>query len=224
MRVKSLLIVSGIEIAMHELPLFRGAVIRLTGGDSVWHNHGDDALQYRYPLIQYKRIGGRAAVFAIGDGVEHLGGLLNAGTSSIWLGDRECNFTVDRLLPGNTFIQTWQHEFHYHLRKWLPLNSENYARYQATGSVAEHAIMLEDILTANMLSMCKGLGITVEKTIECAITHIDEPRKVYYKGTPMMSFDVEFGTNMSLPDYIGLGKGVSLGHGVCVEKKEKKTE
>ena len=119
-------------------------------------------------------------------------------------------------------LQVWQTHFNYHLRKWLPLNSENYARYQATNSVAEHVLMLENILTANMLSMCKGLGITIDKNIECSITHIEEPRKTYYKGIPMMSFDVEFSSNMSLPDYIGLGKGVSLGHGVCVEKKTQK--
>ena len=222
MRVKKLLIVLTAQVSMHELPLLRGALIRVAGGDDLFHNHDGDGLRYRYPLIQYKRIGGHAAVMAIGEGVEHIGSLLNAGCETLTLGSREIPYGIERVEPGNILVQTWQETFDYHLRKWLPLNSENYARYQATGSVAEHAIMLEDILTANMLSMCKGLGITVEKTIECSITHIGEPRKVHYKGTPLMSFDVEFSSNMSLPDYIGLGKGVSQGHGVCVMKKDKK--
>jgi hypothetical protein len=36
-----------------------------------------------------------------------------------------------------------------------------------------------------------------------------------------MSFDAEFKTNVSLPDYIGLGKGVSLGMGTVVRKYGK---
>ena len=40
-----------------------------------------------------------------------------------------------------------------------------------------------------------------------------------------MSFDVEFKANVSLPDYIGLGKGVSLGFGTVVsENKNNKTQ
>jgi hypothetical protein len=38
----------------------------------------------------------------------------------------------------------------------------------------------------------------------------------------MQAFDVEFKTNVSLPDYIGLGKGASTGFGVVVKKREKK--
>jgi len=45
------------------------------------------------------------------------------------------------------------------------------------------------------------------------ITQLDEPRTQYYKGVRLLSFDAEFKTNVSLPDYIGLGKGVSLGMG-----------
>lgn len=34
----------------------------------------------------------------------------------------------------------------------------------------------------------------------------------------------EFITNVSIPDYVGLGKGASLGYGVTVRKKEKTTQ
>jgi hypothetical protein len=37
----------------------------------------------------------------------------------------------------------------------------------------------------------------------------------------MTIFDAEFLTNVSIPDYAGLGKGVSVGYGVTVRKKEK---
>ena len=56
------------------------------------------------------------------------------------------------------------------------------------------------------------------------ITAIEDPRVVMYKGVKLMSFDAEFKTNVSIPDYVGLGKGVSLGMGMVVRRYEKKNE
>jgi CRISPR/Cas system endoribonuclease Cas6 (RAMP superfamily) len=38
----------------------------------------------------------------------------------------------------------------------------------------------------------------------------------------MMAFDILFKTNVSLPNYIGLGKGASTGFGMVVQKREPK--
>jgi transketolase N-terminal domain/subunit len=40
----------------------------------------------------------------------------------------------------------------------------------------------------------------------------------------MTMFDAEFLTNVSIPDYAGLGKGVSVGYGMAVRKKDKKEQ
>ena len=52
------------HISKEEIPLFRGAVIStLEQNNILFHNHNDDnSLRYSYPLIQYKRIGGCAAI------------------------------------------------------------------------------------------------------------------------------------------------------------------
>ena len=112
--------------------------------------------------------------------------------------------------------------FTYHLRKWLPLNQENYAKYMAMESLADKYAMLEKLLTGNILSMAKGLGVHFERQVECKITAMEEPRLIVYKGVKMMAFDAEFKSNVSLPDYVGLGKGVSLGFGMVVRRYEKK--
>ena len=84
--------------------------------------------------------------------------------------------------------------------------------------------MLERLLTANILSFAKGIGLYFDGQVITRITQLVEPRLQYYKGVKLMSFDAEFKTNVSLPDYIGLGKGVSLGMGTVVRKYRKTIE
>ena len=104
--------------------------------------------------------------------------------------------------------------FRYTLRKWLPFNSNNYNEFLQLEGLAARAEFLQRILVGNILSMCKGLGIRLERDITCEILKMEEPRLELYKGVKMMSFDVEFKTNVSLPDFCGLGKGTSLGMGM----------
>lgn len=222
MKVRTLIINFENKLPLNKMPMFRGAIIDLVGGDDMYHNHKEDSFYYRYPFIQYKRIHGQAAIFTIGPGTEQIAKLLNAPNLELKIGEESETFKIEKIIPGLTLIQTWDTNFRYHLRKWIALNSENYAKYLEMETVIERTQFLQNILTGNILSMCKGLGITIEKTIECLITQIDEPRKVTYKGNKLMSFDLEFACNVSLPDYIGLGKAVSMGYGMVVMKHERK--
>ena len=199
--------------------MFRGAAIWVAGGDPLFHNHTDGGYVYSYPLIQYKRIGGKAAVVAIGDAVDSIGKLLMCEGAPLRLGNREIPYRIEKVVPSNMIIRTWDTKFHYHLHKWLPLNEKNYEEYQRMEALTERIQLLERVLTGNILSMCKGLSITVSDKIECSITEVSKPLKVYYKGTPMISMDVEFSSNVSIPDYFGLGKGASIGRGICTRKR-----
>ena len=62
--------------------------------------------------------------------------------------------------------------------------------------------------------MAKGIGWTVENSIEVAITEIESERVITYKDLPYHSFDLYFKCNVSLPPYIGLGKAPSHGFGI----------
>ena len=218
-KTRSLRIIFSSEITQRELELFRGAVIRATGGDQFFHNHTDGGYVYSYPLIQYKRIGGKAAVVAIDEAVDSIGKLLMSEGSTMRLGDREIPYCVEKVVPSNMIIRTWDTKFSYHLHKWLPLNEKNYEEYQQMEALTDRIQLLERVLTGNILSMCKGLSITISDKIECSITEVSKPIKVYYKRTPMVSMDVEFACNVSIPDYFGLGKGASIGRGICTRKR-----
>lgn len=209
-------------ISYHEIPMFRGALIAAVGDNcsEFFHNHNGDGYRYRYPLIQYKRIGGCAAVVCVGQGTEEIGAFFSTGHFVFKLGEsREEKFEIDKIRTRRTTVQVWDSNFRYTLRDWLPFNPENYRHYLECEGIVERTSLLERIWVGNVLSMCKGLTITVENEIKCNIVSIDEPRKVYYKGVPMMSFSCVLDSNISLPDFIGLGKGASMGHGTIVRQR-----
>ena len=137
------------------------------------------------------------------------------------IGDRQVRLEVEKVNASQTLVQIWDTMFTYRIRKWLPFNQENYEKYMALDSVVDKYAMLERLLTGNILSFAKGLDIRFENQVECKITAVDEPRILTYKGVKMMAFDAEFKTNVSLPDFVGLGKGVSLGCGTIISVDDK---
>lgn len=207
--------------------MFRGALIAAVGNgcSEYFHNHRGSAYRYGYPMIQYKRIGGYAAVVCVGQGTEEIGAFFSAGNFVFKIGElREEKFEIDTVKTYRTEVQAWDSTFRYTLRDWLPFNPENYRRYLACEGIVERVDLLERILIGNILSTCKGLGITIEREINCKMVKIEKSRKVYYKGVPMMSFSCELTCNISLPDFIGLGKGTSIGHGTIIRQRKVNNE
>ena len=214
-RTKILIVRFVNEIAREELPLFRGAVLNsIEHSDVLFHNHQEEGgLRYSYPLIQYKRINQRAAIVCLEEGTDVIGQFFSACNFDVCLGDRQLTLEVESVKAEQHLVQIWDGEFAYHIRRWLPLNQDNYETYCQEESLAERCALLERLLTANILSFAKGVGMHFDEQVVAKITQLDEPRTQYYKGVRLLSFDAEFKTNVSLPDYIGLGKGVSLGMG-----------
>lgn len=214
------------DIAAWEIPLFRGAVLNAIGSDVdiLYHNHAaDNGYRYSYPLIQYKRLGGKAAIVCVEEGVDSIGQFLMAQQPEIVLGERAAKLEMASVRPQNVLMQTWQSNFDYRLQHWLPLNSENYRRYQELESLTERIALLESILKGNLLSMCKGLGIYLSEELRVSITRLSDPHLVKVKGIRVMSFDVDFRSNLSLPDGLGIGKNASLGYGMVLRSRPKKT-
>ena len=105
----------------------------------------------------------------------------------------------------------------YHLHQWQPLNTKNYEQYQSTDSLIEKIKILERVLTGNILSFLKGVDIHIEEQIDIHITNITGQRPTNYKGIKLIVFDIEFKTNLCLPQYIGIGKNASIGYGILTK-------
>lgn len=219
------------EIKQDEIPYFRGAVLARLGKDSciLFHNHdGAEKFRYAYPLIQYKRINRKAAIVCIEEGADTIGHFLTqCAEKDFMIGNRKVKMEIEAVQPTKTLVQIWEEPLRYNVRKWLPLNKENYKRYTEAESITERIAILENILKGNLLSMCKGLGISLSKQIEISIIDVSNQKLVRHKDIKLMSFDVEFKTNISIPDFVGIGKNASLGYGMVTRKriaKQKNTE
>lgn len=215
--IRTLTVLTDAEIHQNEVPLFRGAVIHSLGEhpNVYFHNHlDDDKFRYSYPLIQYKRLGGKAAIVCVEDGVDIIGQFLTEVDGMLTIGDRQITCNTSKIQPARILVQTWQEMFNYHISRWLPLNSQNYQHYKDIEGVVEKVSFLENILKANLLSMLKGLDIHLEKELLLKITDIGAPYLIYNKGVKMMAFNADFKCNLSIPNNIGIGKNSSIGYGI----------
>lgn len=214
-RVKLLLIRFINSIPQREIQHFRGAIIQAMGSANVlFHNHEEGGFRYSYPLIQYKRIGGNAAIVCVGDGTEVIGDFFSNCNFDIVLGNTPLHLEVFQIKAEQVLIQVWDDLFSYTLRKWLPLNQGNYQEYMQLESLSEQCAFLERVLTGNLLSFASGLNIHFDQEVKVHITALEDVRTYSYKGIRMQGFDIQFKSNVSLLDYIGLGKSVSVGFGV----------
>lgn len=225
-RLKTLVIRFDNPITFQELTSFRGAIIQAAGsGNVLFHNHVDNKFRYAYPLIQYKRIGGKAAIVCVGEGTEAIGDFFNNQDFNVVLGERRMSLKIENIKAENTLVQVWgENTFTYTMRKYLPLNQHNYKIYTHTESLMERTTILESCLVGNILSFAKGVGVFFEHNITANILKIVNESFYTYKGIQLMGMDVRFKSNVSLPNYIGLGKNASLGFGMLMREKEQYKE
>lgn len=194
----------------------RGYVGRQFQNKLLLHNHQNEELVYSYPLVQYKKIGEDIIIFAMEEGLDSI---------------KEIMSQLKELKMKNTYKITEKmlYEKEYEIKEskqllqykiitpWLALNQKNYKKYTTLINQKEKKIFLNKILIGNILSMSKSFGIMVNEKL-LVKSHL-QIQDVNYKSVVLKGFTGEFQTNFQLPDYIGLGKGVSHGYGTIVNTK-----
>lgn len=213
------------EIEPYEIPAFRGGVIAKAGPEHIlFHNHlNDREFLYGYPVIQYKRIGRNPAMICVDYGVDEIHHLFNNENLEIKVGERPVTLVVKNLQMNQYTLQVWERTFQYRLYNWLALNQDNYLRYQELQDDLMRTEFLENILKANILSFAKGMKWDVDRPISLRIDEVIKSKIVPYKQQKLLAFDIRYRSNVFLPDYVGLGKGVSLGFGTVSQIKERNT-
>ena len=225
--IRTLTVIYNTPITNREVPLFRGAVLSCMGdrADVLYHNHlGEKSFRYSYPLIQYKRINGNAAITCVEEGADIIGQFFSEAHPVLSIGEKVLPFEVARLQPARILVQTWKDSFKYKLHRWLPLNSKNFLRYKSLDNEPERIEFLENILKGNILSMLKGVGIILEDELIVNITQLSESYLVYNKGVGMTAYNAEFLCNLSIPNNLGIGKNASIGCGVIYQERNKQLE
>ena len=222
-RIRYLTVRFDTDLYDYELPAFRGAIVELVGSEhTLFHNHlSTGRFLYRYPVIQYKRIGSNPAIICLDEGVDEIHHVFNNASWDVQIGDRPVQLRIKDMRMNQFTMQAWEHRFPFCIRNWLALNQKNYEAYQELTGLVERITFLERILTGNILSMAKGLDWRIDREVIVRINDLSPLRWLRFKGQLLASFDADFSTNVFLPDFIGLGKGVSTGFGVVTRKRDR---
>lgn len=181
------------------------------------HNHYcNDNHLLTYPLVQYKIINGDVVIL----GIEEGGDVLKEISSdlNILKLNKEYKITEKILSEKEVDVKPSSEEKHYKfVTPWLGLNQKNYSKYNELYGWKDKKNFLNNILVGNLLSMSKGLGIIVNKRLHVK-SHF-EIKQVKYKSVIFNGFVGEFMVHYDIPDFFGLGKGVSHGFGTVCEIK-----
>ncbi len=200
----------------------RGFFADLDHADSCLHNHKESGEQiYRYPLVQYKVVGGHPMIIAMEDGIRSIHPHLMEQTR-ITLGEKiYTDMALDISLARRPMGDSREMRQYQFLTPWLALNQSNYEKYkEADGE--ERATLLSNILAGNLLSMCKGFGVTIENRL--IATHQLRSVSVWYKGKKMEGFMGTFQVNCCIPDLCGIGKGTARGFGTVKVQSDRMGE
>lgn len=203
------------HLSKQMLPVFRGAVIKGLGEDVpvAFHNHLQEGLAYSYPKVQYKIIDNHPAIVLIDISDKSLKDLHVEGSMNLSLNGRKQRFKLVDVVRQSYSPDISDTPKYYELNSYLPFNETNREVYNSLVALTDRICKLEDIITANILSMFKGLGTQIEQQIEVAITDMRYPFTAKYKDVAFDAFNLRFVSNILLPDYIGLGKSPSVGFG-----------
>ena len=189
----------------------RGSIASQNINKSIYHQHTDEGLKYRYPLIHYHILDEKAVITGFLEGVDETKKLFQK-LNYLQLGKKKHHITGKKLaITEQEFGLTDRTHRYRFVSPWIALNSRNYQKYIGFNG-SSRLKFLEKILTGNILSASKSLNYTVEDIIQTSLIYARQiPHKL--KGTPILAFQGVFEVNFELPELFGLGKSVSRGFG-----------
>lgn len=210
------------DLRLHQLPAFRGAIASKVGWEHHWfHNHDNENGGYfnRYPLIQYKlnpyKGQMRPMLLCLEHGIEEAQHLFGQSDWTLNIQGSLRDLKIAHLNVNRYTLHTWEHFFIYRLYKWQAMNPENYKKYQLLRGIAARTYFLEQLLKNQILSFAKGVAWDLSEDFSVKILSLPIAKWVDYKnGQKTLVFTLDFETAISLPNFIGLGKGASRGLGV----------
>jgi len=211
-----------LPVTYDQIPQWRGACAAWSGLEhDIFHNHeADGAVKYRYPLVQYRRTRGAAAIFAVNEGIEAVSGLLQQNEWTVQWQNQPRALHLAQMQMDTQTLGLAAERRHYRIQRWLALNDDNYAEYRRLPTFRERLALLDRTLSANLLALCGGLGWRIPRRFEADITQVTQIQPAKAHNLEMIVFDVEFSTDLILPSGLGIGKSSSRGFGVLQRLKK----
>jgi hypothetical protein len=208
----SLIPVNPMQFSITEL---RSHLAGKLGEYTALHKDSSSGYVYRYPVVQCKQIKNSLIALGISQGADFLFGHtrdlveISQGTSACTILERDTAIQPEEFGTGT--LQTY--EF---LTPWLALNQQNAKKFYTLKGKAERDAFMHRILVNNLEMLAKSLDYTIPDPIQCEakirfrIDRIERENVIVFLG--------KFRTNLTIPDYFGIGQSVSRGFGTirCV--------
>jgi len=167
--------------------------------------------KFLYPRVQVKILNEQIYFVGIGEGVEPIREIVNNidsldfGNITFQISDREIEECNNRFQPSEKLVR---YRF---ITPWVALNQSTGKKYRNIKN-KDRVNYLNKLLGQNIVFLSREMGIDLEENIFTKIglsTLLPKSIDENHWG----SFDGEFETNFILPNYIGIGNGITRGYG-----------
>lgn len=173
--------------------------------DPIFHNH-TEVLKHCYSLIQYKIINDNFAIVGIEEGAEKLKDVFDT-IKYIKIDQNYYKIQSSKLIECDEYFhidnsKTYTYRF---ISPWVCIGNNNIERFK------RKELNLNTLLTNNIFCTMKFLDLDTKSNI--IVSSKIKKTSVNFKNKIFYAFLGWFKTNVKIPNYIGLGKIVSTGHG-----------
>ena len=175
------------------------------------HKDSTAGFIHRYPVVQCKQIKSMLMVIGIGQGADLLQEI-SGGEKEFRIGENTC--TISGRDPGirnEAFsISDKIHTYEF-LIPWLALNQQNAKKFYDLKGKPERDTFMQKILTGNLSTLAKSIDYDLPAPLTCKSRVRFKRERIHQEN--VMVFLGTFGTNLRIPDYLGIGQSVSQGFG-----------
>lgn len=200
---------------------FRSAFIQLIGfhTDNRLHNHLTDrsGVMFRYPLIQYKWINAKPCIIALGDAARLMYLYVPQFPPTFNLYGDDVRFKISQIQFQRFDLEMSETpDFVYEIKQYVPFNSDNYAKFKVLTRREDKKQFLSKLLNNHLLAMAKGLNWQLPLYLnQTSVLYGEDASKIITTNDhKVMSFSLCFQTQITLPDFVGIGKDTAKGMGV----------
>ena len=156
----------------------------------------------------------RPMLLCVENGVEEAHHFFSQPEWGLRVGSRDLPMRIHRLKVEQYTLAVFEQPFTYRIHKWQALNTDNYAVYKSLDRLADRYHFLEKTLLNHLLAFAHGVDWEPDRQIDLRLTELINQEWISHKDVKKLCFSVEFTCTASLPDFVGLGKGASVGFGV----------
>ena len=167
--------------------------------------------KFLYPRVQVKILNEQIYIVGINEGVDSIKAIakkmdfLDFGNITFQILDNEIEEHQNRFQPVSKLIR---YRF---VTPWVALNQTTGYRYRYLNN-ADRVNFLNRLLGQNIVFMAREMGMELEENIFTKVTLSSLfPRQVDENNWG--AFDGEFRANFVLPNYLGIGNGITRGYG-----------